>query len=102
MTYSVIFLEGAYADLDELYDQIAEAKSPRVAEAYLDRIGEFCKALGIAPHRGEHRRGLKGDQRSIGFEHRISVVFRISDERKDVTIVGFLYAGRRLSRLANR
>jgi toxin ParE1/3/4 len=92
--FRVIFSKEARAELKELGNYIAARESRRVAVKYLARLQAFCRGLAIAPHRGERRQGIKFDQRTIGFERRISVIFEVLEAEKIVNISGIRYAGR--------
>jgi len=82
----------------ELRAYITLKRSRRAADNYLKRLRDFCEGLAIAPHQGETRPELKEDQKTIGFEHRITVIFRVYDDRELVRITGISYAGRSLNR----
>ena len=90
--FRVIYTAECRAQLAELRDYIAAQESKRIAAGYMRRLRTFCDELAIAPH----REGIKFDQRSIGFERRVSVVFEVVDADKVVNIAGIRYAGQRL------
>ena len=92
--FRVVFSRECRAELEELRSYIAVRESRRVAANYLARLKAFCRGLAIAPHRGERRHGIRFDQRTIGFERRISIIFEIREAEKIVNIVGIRYAGR--------
>ncbi|HTV09315.1 MAG TPA: type II toxin-antitoxin system RelE/ParE family toxin [Candidatus Aquilonibacter sp.] len=94
--FRVIYTVECRAQLQKLRDYIAAQESRRVAARYMKRLKAFCDELAIAPHRGEHREGIKFDQRSIGFERRVSVIFEVVDAEKVVNIAGIRYAGQQL------
>lgn len=83
-------------EIRELRAYITDQRSRRIADAYIRRLRTFCEGLSIAPHQGESRPELKEGQRTIGFEHRISVVFRVYDDERLVRIIGIHYGGRSL------
>jgi toxin ParE1/3/4 len=95
--HKVEFLRRAQADLFQLYDQIAEQAGLDVAGAYIDRIEEACRALEFSPLRGRQRDDVLSGLRTIGFERRIAIVFRV--RRFRVSIVRILYGGRDLERV---
>jgi plasmid stabilization system protein ParE len=94
--YRVAYSQECEREIRELHAYITLEKSYRVATQYIRRLKTFCKSMAIAPHRGEHRPGLAEQQRTIGFEGRISIVFRVYDEQKLVRITGIRYGGRSL------
>ena len=92
MSYQVLFSPEAQTDLLDLYDYIAERSNADRALAYVNRIQERCCGLQKFPERGHRRDDIRPGLRVMGFEHRVSVAFRIDPGR--VTILRILYAGR--------
>jgi len=82
----------AVDDLDSLFCYIAEKSSIEIADGYLARIERLCLSLGRLPKRGAAVAGNVSDLRTIGFEHRVTVLFRVREER--VEILRILYGGR--------
>jgi toxin ParE1/3/4 len=66
----------------------------RVADAYLTRIETAVHALGEFPHRGTRHDELGPGFRTIGFERRVTIVFRVLSV--EVEILHVLYGGRDL------
>jgi toxin ParE1/3/4 len=75
--YEVRFRPGAEADLAALYDYIRVAAGPRVASEYLARIEATCLALETFPERGTRRDDLAPGLRTLGFERRVTIAFRV-------------------------
>jgi toxin ParE1/3/4 len=94
--FQVEFSAGSQNEFRKLHAYIKRKASERTADRYLSRLRAFCRELAIAPHRGERRKGLQMDMRTIGFENRISVIFHTDDRAQLVTIIGIRYAGRSL------
>lgn len=94
MTYRVIFRQSAEDDLDAIDDYIAR-DNPLAAAAFVGRIRAFCEELRDFPHRGTRRDDLRPGLRTIGFERRVTIVFRI--QARTVRIVRILYGGRNLT-----
>lgn len=94
MTYRVIFRQSAEDDLDAIDDYIAK-DNPLAAAAFVGRIRAFCEELRDFPHRGTRRDDLRPGLRTIGFERRATIVFRI--QARTVRIVRILYGGRDLT-----
>lgn len=93
MAVEVRFRPLARADLFNLYDYIARHSGRERAGAYIDRIEAACMALANFPERGTRRdNDLGAGLRTIGFERRITVVFRV--EADAVHILRVLYGGR--------
>jgi toxin ParE1/3/4 len=91
-TYEVHFLAEAVADLDALYLYIAEDSGYEIADGYLARIERTCASLKSLPQRGTAVAGEITSLRTMGFERRITILFRVGEER--VEVVRILY-GRR-------
>jgi toxin ParE1/3/4 len=79
-------------DLIALYGWIADAASPQVAGAYLDRIEAWLRGLDIASERGSLREDIRPGLRIVGFERRLTVAFSVDETQ--VTILRVFRAGR--------
>ena len=96
MKYRVGFRPRAEADLFALYDYIAGEAGHKVAGEYIDRIEAACLALETFPNRGTRRDDIRPGIRTMGFERRATIVFRVMKGR--VVIVRVLYGGRDFDR----
>ena len=83
---------AALADLEWIYDTIAEASDPVTAAHYEERIRDFCDGLAHAAERGRLRNDLRPGLRVVGFAQRITIAFVLREER--VTILRLFYGGR--------
>jgi toxin ParE1/3/4 len=92
MTYEVRFRPQAEADLFALYRYISDQSGPARAGEYIGRIEAACMALATFPERGTKRDDLAQGVRTIGFERRATIAFRV--EKKTVRIIRIFYAGR--------
>jgi toxin ParE1/3/4 len=90
--HEVRFRPSAEADLMALYDYIAGTAGPRIAGGFLARIETACRGLKAFPERGTRRDDLAPGIRTLGFERRVTIVFRL--EATTVEIVAIAYAGR--------
>jgi toxin ParE1/3/4 len=88
----VYFRPEAEADLVGLYDHIADASGTRIAAGYIDRIEAACMALADFPERGTRRDDILRGLRTVGFERRATIAFRVLRTR--VEIVTIAYGGR--------
>jgi toxin ParE1/3/4 len=88
----IVFRPEAEADLVGLYEYIGERAGYKIAGDYIDRIEEACMALATFPKRGTRRDDILPGLRTIGFERRITIAFRVL--RTQVEIVTIAYAGR--------
>lgn len=92
MATRVVFRPQAEADLFGLYRYIAEASGLRTAGNYVDRIEIACMSLATFPSRGTKRDDLAPGLRTIAFERRVTIVYRVLKTR--VEIVTVAYGGR--------
>ena len=92
MAHEVRFRPSAAADLASLYDHVAEKAGPRIAGDYLSRIEAACRRLDAFPERGTRRDDLAPGLRTIGFERRVTIAFRVLG--RVVEIVAIAYGGR--------
>ena len=77
MAYEVIFHPLAFDDLDRLDDFIAR-DSPERATAFIGRLGFLCMSLAEFPERGRRREELGDDVRTLSFERRAVIAYRIT------------------------
>jgi toxin ParE1/3/4 len=88
----VYFRPQAEDDLSALYEYIASRAGVHVAGSYIDRIEAACMALATFPERGTRRNDILPGLRTIGFERRASIAFRVLKTR--VEIVTIAHGGR--------
>jgi toxin ParE1/3/4 len=88
----VIFRPQAEADLLALYRYVAEASGLGIASEYIDRIEVACMSLATFPNRGTKRDDLAPGLRTVAFERRLTIVYRVFKTR--VEIVTIAYGGR--------
>jgi toxin ParE1/3/4 len=91
VAHKVVFRRHAEKQLIELGEYIAFHASPQIANGYLDRIYETCLALKHFPERGRRRDDILKGLRTIGFERRVTIAFRVLKTR--VEIVSIAYGG---------
>ena len=94
MKREVVFSPEADADQISLYDYIAVKSGTERAFAYVERIRLFCLSLNTFPERGTSYAHLFPGVRIVGFERRVSVIFRVKSQ--SVMILRILYGGRDL------
>ncbi|HLH87750.1 MAG TPA: type II toxin-antitoxin system RelE/ParE family toxin [Xanthobacteraceae bacterium] len=92
MALEVYFRPRAEADLIGLHQYVAERSGPIIAGGYIERIEAACMALAEFPNRGTRRDDLSRGLRTIGFERRVTIAFRVLRTR--VEIVTIAYGGR--------
>ncbi|WP_293902560.1 type II toxin-antitoxin system RelE/ParE family toxin [Phenylobacterium sp.] len=88
----VRFRPLARRDLLVIHDYVANAAGPALAGRCLDRIEQAFLALADFPERGTLKAAFGPGLRTIGFERRATIAFRVTGD--DVQIVRILYAGR--------
>jgi toxin ParE1/3/4 len=77
MRFEVTFRPQAEADLFRLYSYIAAQAGHSIAGKYIDRIEAACMALENFPARGTRRDDIRPGLRTIGFERRAAIAFRV-------------------------
>ncbi len=92
MAHKVIFRPEAEADLFALYRYIAAESGAARAGDYVSRLEQACMALTTFPKRGTRRNNIAPGLRTIGFERRVTIAFRVLEGV--VEIVAVAYAGR--------
>ncbi|MBZ9852157.1 type II toxin-antitoxin system RelE/ParE family toxin [Mesorhizobium sp. CA14] len=95
MEYRIVFHPKAEAELEQLYDDIAERASPAVAWDFVVGIRDLCLGLSTFPQRGTERVEIMPGLRIIGYRRAVSIVFTVDGER--VLILGIFYAGRNIT-----
>jgi toxin ParE1/3/4 len=92
VTFRLVFRPAAESDLTSLFQFIAAASGIARADAYLGRIERACLDLLTFSERGTRRDDIAPGLRTIGFERRVTIAFRVSGDT--VEIVAIAYAGR--------
>ncbi len=87
--YKVEIRGPAEDDLLHLYQTIATEAGIAVAGDYVDRIEAACLALETSPLRGTRRDDVLPGLRTVGFERRATIVFRVHGSR--VSILRIFY-----------
>jgi toxin ParE1/3/4 len=95
--YEVSFRPLAETDLRNIYQHIAEQSGVSIAGAYLNRIEAACMQLQTFPHRGTQRDDIRIGLRTLGFERRATILFRVLKD--EVIIVRVFYGGQDYQRL---
>lgn len=95
MGYRIVFHPAAEAELEQLYDDIAERASPAIAWNFVLGIKDHCFGLSTFPHRGTERIEIMPGLRIIGYRRAVSIAFAIENEQ--VLILGIFYAGRNIT-----
>jgi len=96
LTHEVRFSKRSQADLVSIYEYIAEQSDPARALAYFERIRNYCLTLNRFPERGTAWYNVARGVRVVGFEHRVSIAFRVRSQT--LTILRVLYGGQDISK----
>lgn len=81
MSLPVTWHPNAQSDLYQMYDWIVDRAGPEIAISYTRRIQERCRSLADFPHRGTPREDLGLALRSITFQRRVVIVYRVEQDR---------------------
>lgn len=95
MIYEVKLSAFAIDDLIELHRRLSTEADPATASAYIDRIEERMTGLKEFPHRGTPRDDLVEGLRTLSFERRIVIAYRV--EGAEVTVLRVLDGARDLA-----
>ena len=94
MTYTVIISPPADADLNAIFDYIAERAGATIALGFVQRIEDYVAGFETMPERGMRRDDLRPGLRTVGFRRRATILFEVDRARHRVIIHGIYYAGR--------
>lgn len=92
MGHSIILTPEARDHLDAIYDYIAAAASPDIAQRFTDGILDHIGKLISFPRRGTMRDDLRPGLRTTAWRRRVTIAFAVEDTA--VVIVGIFYGGR--------
>ncbi len=92
MAFEVTLSNRAIKDLSELGDYIADRAGFEIAEAYISRIEDSCRALCDFPMRGSPRDDLVPGLRTVSFERRATIAYMV--QGRYVRIMRVLHHGR--------
>lgn len=97
MTHRVILSELAIEDLDALHAWIDDEATVDIANAYLDRLQARIEALSEFPDRGTPRDDLIPGLRTLAFERRLIIAYRVTV--RDVHVLRVISGQRQLAPL---
>lgn len=99
MTYRIVLAPLAEDDLAQLRSWIVKEAGREVARSYLERVERKLDTLAAFPNRGTPRPDAGSGIRSIPFERRRVIFYRVDADI--VTILRVLDGARDLARLFN-
>lgn len=91
MKLRVIFSPEAVEQLADLYQYIASAASPGIAERYVSTIIAHCETLETFPLRGAQRDDIRPGLRITNYKGRTVIAFAV--DASQVSILGVFYGG---------
>jgi toxin ParE1/3/4 len=94
--YEIIWRPEARDDLFTIYDWLADRADPETAIAYTSRIESFLQRLRIFPNRGTPRFDVSSGLRTVTFERRVIIAYRV--ENRMVHVVRLIDSGRDFSK----
>jgi plasmid stabilization system protein ParE len=98
--YSIVLTPEARDHLDDLYDYIATAASPDIAQRFVEGILDHIDKLTSYPHRGTMRDDLRPRLRTIAWRHRVTIAFAVDETA--VVVIGIFYGGRDFETLLSK
>jgi plasmid stabilization system protein ParE len=96
MTYTVLFLPEATADLRGIYDHIAPQSGDAVARDFVGRLYGYCLGLDTFPERGTVRNDIRPSLRILGYRRQATIAFTVHEEA--VAILRILGRGQDVER----
>ena len=91
MSRTVVIAPEAQAQLDALYDYIADAASADIALRFNDALLDQFESLRDFPVRGTARDDILPGLRTVGFRKRVTIAFVV--EKTSVLVIGVFYGG---------
>ena len=91
MEYRIVSHPKAEAELEQLYDDIADRASPAIAWNFIVGTRDHCLGLSTFPQHGTERIEIMPGLRIIGYRRTVSIAFAV--EAKRVLILGVFFAG---------
>ncbi len=91
MSHEIVVSPEARAQLDNLYDYIAEAASAATAFRFTNAILDQLESLRDFPNVGTRRDDILAGLRTIGFRRRVTIAFVV--EATEVLVIGLFYGG---------
>lgn len=80
------FRPTALADLEAIFRSVLQiSASPIVARRYIERIRARCRHIATLPLAGRPREDLAPGLRSVAFERRIVILYRVIKDSIEIT-----------------
>jgi toxin ParE1/3/4 len=99
--FDLRYRPAALADLEEVLRAVLRiSTSPVVARRYVERIRNRCRRITLLPQGGRQRDDLAPGLRSVPFERRAVIVYRVLGQTVEITNV--FHGGRDYAALYRR
>jgi len=91
-----VYAPEASDQLEDLFDYIANRRSPILAERYTDAVVETCEGLALFPLRGVPREDIRPGLRVTHHKGRTLIAYAVDEGARIVSVVGVFYGGQDL------
>ncbi|HUZ62941.1 MAG TPA: type II toxin-antitoxin system RelE/ParE family toxin [Acetobacteraceae bacterium] len=99
--FDLRYRPAALADLEDIFRGVLRVSgSPVVARRYVERIRVRCRLIPTLPHAGRPRDDLAPGLRTVAFERRAVIVYRVVGAAVEITNV--FHGGRNYAALYRR
>ena len=99
--FDLRYRPAAFADLEDIFRGVVRVSaSPVTAQRYVARIRQRCRRITLLPHAGRPRDDLAPGLRSVPFERRAVIIYRVIGETVEITNV--FHGGRDYAALDRR
>ena len=86
--FELRYRPAAVADLEDIFRAVLRVStSPVVARRYVERIRDRCRRIAVLPQGGRLRDDLAPGLRSVPFERRAVIVYRVLGQTVEITNV---------------
>jgi toxin ParE1/3/4 len=86
----VVYRPEALADLDEVFEYVlGRSLDPGLTRRFLQRIRDRCRRIGETPLGGRPRDDLEPGLRTVPFERRAVIAYRVLEDVVEITNVFF-------------
>ena len=101
MRFELGYRPAALADLEDIFRSVLRVSgSPVVARRYVERIRARCRLIPTLPHAGRPRDDLASGLRTVSFERRAVIVYRVVGDAVEITNI--FHGGRDYAALYQR
>jgi toxin ParE1/3/4 len=91
MRTAIVVTPEAQDQLGAIWEYLADAASPDIAQRFTDGILDRLDMLAHYPRTGTPRGDLRPGLRTLAYRRRVTVAFMVEDAA--VVVIGFFYGG---------